>query len=115
MTIINTIIPFASSLVSFIFAFLILRRFFRRGGLHHLLWGIGMLFYGIGGFCEGYYGALGWNPCVFRLWYLFGALLRGCLAGTGHGVYAGKAALGERPDDPAGHRLDLRRAARLWR
>ncbi len=83
MTILNTIIPFASSLVSFIFAFLILRRFFQRGGLHHLFWGIGMLFYGIGGFCEGYYGVLGWNPFVFRLWYLFGALLVAAWLGQG--------------------------------
>ncbi len=83
MSILNTIIPFASSLVSFIFAFLILRRFFQHGGLHHLLWGIGMLFYGIGGFCEGYYGALGWNPYVFRLWYLFGALLVAAWLGQG--------------------------------
>ena len=70
MTIINTLLPFISSVLSFLFAFLILKRYWEHRGLHHLLWGIGMVFYGIGGFCEAYNGALGWNPLVFRLWYL---------------------------------------------
>lgn len=42
-----------------------------------------MVFYGIGGFCEGYYGAFGWNPLVFRLWYLFGAILVAAWLGQG--------------------------------
>lgn len=50
MSFMNTILPFGSSLVSFGFAIVILRRYWRRKGLHLLLWGIGMIFYGIGGF-----------------------------------------------------------------
>ncbi|MCX6038951.1 MAG: hypothetical protein NTW99_13910 [Chloroflexi bacterium] len=83
MTIINTLLPFVSSVLSFLFAFLILKRYWKRRGLHQLLWGIGMVFYGIGGFCEAYYGALGWNPLVFRLWYLFGAILVAAWLGQG--------------------------------
>jgi hypothetical protein len=83
MTIINTLLPFVSSVLSFLFAFLILKRYWERRGLHQLLWGIGMVFYGIGGFCEAYYGALGWNPLVFRLWYLFGAILVAAWLGQG--------------------------------
>lgn len=83
MTIINTLLPFVSSVLSFIFAFLILKRYWERRGPHQLLWGIGMVFYGIGGFCEAYYGALGWNPLVFRLWYLFGAILVAAWLGQG--------------------------------
>ena len=83
MNIVNTLLPFTSSLISFIFAFFVLRRYTARRGPHLLLWGIGMIFYGIGGFCEGYYGALGWNPLVFRLWYLFGALLVAAWLGQG--------------------------------
>jgi hypothetical protein len=83
MTIINTLLPFVSSVVSFLFAFLILKRYWKRRGLHQLLWGIGMVFYGLGGFCEAYYGALGWNPLVFRLWYLFGAILVAAWLGQG--------------------------------
>jgi hypothetical protein len=42
-----------------------------------------MVFYAIGGFCEGYYGAVGWNPLVFKLWYLFGAILVAAWLGQG--------------------------------
>lgn len=68
-------IPFASGIVSFIFAALVLRRYLARSGSHLLLWTIGMAFYGIGACCEAYYAVLGWNVLVFRLWYLFGAVL----------------------------------------
>ena len=83
MNIINTFLPFTSSVISFVLAFLLLRRYFVRRGLHLLLWGVGMIFYGIGGFCEGYYGAFGWNPVIFRLWYLFGAILVAAWLGQG--------------------------------
>ncbi len=83
MTFLNTVLPFLSSAVSFVFAALVLRRFALKGGAHLLLWGIGMVFYGIGGFCEGFYGAFGWNPLIFRLWYLFGAMLVAAWLGQG--------------------------------
>lgn len=84
MTFLNTILPFISALVSFIFAGFVFRRWaYKRKGAHLMLWGIGMVFYGIGGFCEGYYGAFGWNPLIFRLWYLFGAILVAAYLGQG--------------------------------
>jgi hypothetical protein len=79
----NTWLPFASSVISFVFATLIVRRYLQRRGPHLLLWGIGMVFYGIGGFCEAYFGALGWNSTIFRLWYLFGAILVAAWLGQG--------------------------------
>ena len=54
-----------------------------RKGLYLLLWSIGMVFYGIGGFCEAFYGFFGWNPLIFRLWYLFGAILVAAWLGQG--------------------------------
>lgn len=83
MNLVNTAMPFASCIVSFIFAFVVLKRYLARKGLHQLLWGAGMIFYGIGGFCEAFYGALGWNPLIFRLWYLFGAVLVAAWLGQG--------------------------------
>lgn len=79
----TTLLPFTSSLISFIFAFWVLKRYLAHRGPHLLLWGIGMVFYGIGGFCEGYNGAFGWNPLVFRIWYLFGAVLVAAWLGQG--------------------------------
>jgi len=78
-----TYIPLASSLISFIFAFFVLRRYLERKGTYLLLWGIGTIFYGIGGFCEFLFGAFGWNELVFRLWYLFGAILVAAWLGQG--------------------------------
>jgi hypothetical protein len=83
MTTINTLLPFTSFVVSIIFAALVFRRYLARRGAHLLLWGIGMVFYAIGGFCEAYYGAFGWNPLIFRLWYLFGAILVAAWLGQG--------------------------------
>ena len=79
----NTILPLISGIVSWVFAFLVLKRYFVRRGAHLLLWGIGMVFYGIGGFCEAFYGIWGWNEWVFRLWYLFGAILVAAWLGQG--------------------------------
>jgi hypothetical protein len=83
MNAILTFIPLASSILSFIFAAIVFRRYQRRRGPYLLLWGVGMTFYAIGGFCEAYYGLWGWNPMVFRLWYLFGAILVAAWLGQG--------------------------------
>ena len=83
MTFLNTGVPFLSSAISIIFAGFVLRRYTASKKPHLLLWGIGMIFYAIGGFSEGYYGAFGWNPLVFRLWYLFGAMLVAAWLGQG--------------------------------
>lgn len=83
MTVINTLVPFTSAIISFIFAFVIFKRYFNRRGTHLLLWGIGMVFYGMGGFSEAYFGAFGWNSLIFRMWYLFGAILVAAWLGQG--------------------------------
>lgn len=79
----NIWLPFVSFFVSTIFAGLVLHRYTYRHGKHLLLWGIGMIFYAIGSFCEAFYGYWGWNPLVFRLWYLFGAILVAAWLGQG--------------------------------
>ncbi len=83
MTLLNTFVPFLSSAISIVFAVFVFRRYAKSRKPHLLLWGIGMVFYAIGGFSEGYYGAFGWNPLVFRLWYLFGAILVAAWLGQG--------------------------------
>jgi hypothetical protein len=77
------LLPFTSAIVSFVFVFFIFKRYSIKRRPHLLLWGIGMLFYGIGGFCEAYFGAFGWNALIFRMWYLFGAILVAAWLGQG--------------------------------
>ncbi|MDA3808879.1 MAG: hypothetical protein PF518_00985 [Spirochaetaceae bacterium] len=79
----NLILPFLSSLISLILTFFIFKRFALKKKLHLLFWGIGMAFYGLGGFCEGYFGVFGWNELIFRFWYLFGAILVAAWLGQG--------------------------------
>jgi hypothetical protein len=80
---IYVVLPFTSAVISFVFSFLVFRRYRVRRGPHLLLWAVGMVFYGIGGFCEGYYGAIGWSSSIFRLWYLAGAILVAAWLGQG--------------------------------
>ncbi len=83
MTFINTFLPFIASAISFVFAFILFKRYRKKPSNHVLLWGIGMIFYGIGGFCEGFFGAFGWNSLIYRFWYLFGAILVAAWLGQG--------------------------------
>jgi len=80
---ISTLLPLVSSITSFIFAYFVFQRYLARRGAYLLLWGTGLVFYGIGGFCEFYYGAFGWNALIYRLWYLFGAILVAAWLGQG--------------------------------
>lgn len=80
---IDKIVPLMSGIISLIFAFFVLARYIKRKGTYLLIWGIGTIFYGFGGLCEAYYGFFGWNPLVFRLWYLFGAILVAAWLGQG--------------------------------
>lgn len=80
---INTLLPLSSSIISFIFAGFVFKRYLERKGLHLLFWGIGMVFYGIGGLMEGLYGLFGWHVFIFQTWYLFGAVLVAAWLGQG--------------------------------
>lgn len=63
-----------TTLVSGVLAALVLNRFRQRGGMHLLMWGLGMLLYFGAGLCETIL-ALGWSDLAFRMWYWSGALL----------------------------------------
>lgn len=78
----NTLLPLASTIMSAVFAVLLLRRYARRKGRHLLIWGVALIMYGLGTFAE-FYLSLGWNATIFRLWYLCGATLVAAWLGQG--------------------------------
>jgi len=71
-------LPILTTICSAVFATVLFRRYRQRGGGPHLLWwGLGMVAYGLGTMTESATTLFGWNPIVFRLWYVTGAFLGG--------------------------------------
>lgn len=70
-------LPIATTILSLLFAAVVYRRYQLRGGTHLLWWAGGILVYGMGTFAESWITLLGWNPVIFRFWYIVGALLGG--------------------------------------
>jgi len=71
-------LPVVTTICSLFFCIELFTRYRRKGGgLHLLWWGIGMATYGLGTFTEAWTTLFGWNPTVFRSWYVAGAFLGG--------------------------------------
>jgi hypothetical protein len=76
------LMPFVSTAITFVFAATVLNRYRLGRKPHSLLWGIGLVLYGIGTLTEAYL-ALRWSPLALRLWYLTGAMLTAAWLGQG--------------------------------
>jgi len=70
----NVVLPFFSSLLSFIFAAMVGDQWLRRRHPFQLVWTIGLLWYGISAGTEFIGGAFGWSEPLYRIWYLIGAV-----------------------------------------
>ena len=71
-------LPILTTTLSLIFSIIIYRRYrARKGGYHLLWWSFGVLIYGAGTFAESWFTLVGWNPFMFKFWYIVGALLGG--------------------------------------
>lgn len=69
----NVVLPFASAILSFVFAVMVADQWVRRRQPYQLVWTFGLLCYGIGAGTDFLAAAFGWNPTLYRTWYLFGA------------------------------------------
>lgn len=76
------IIPVFSTLITLIFTIAVFNRYQARGGAHLLIWGIGLVFYGLGTVMEIVLG-LTFNALALKLWYLSGAMLTAAWLGQG--------------------------------
>ncbi len=79
----NTFLPFVSSLVSFLFAVAVLDQYLARRQPYQLVWSIGLFLYCISTATEFVAGHWGISDAVYRLWYLFGAVLVVAYLGMG--------------------------------
>lgn len=75
-------LPFTSTVITAVFAAAVFLRYTRRGGMHSLMWGIGLALYGLGTFSEAFLG-LAWSPLMLRIWYICGAMLTAAWLGQG--------------------------------
>ena len=74
MSALNVVLPFLSSLLSFVFAALVLDQWWQRRKAFQLVWAVGLLWYGISAGTEFWGSAFGWSESLYRTWYLIGAL-----------------------------------------
>jgi hypothetical protein len=71
-------VPVVTTLLAVPFALEIYRRWRAHPERLHLLWwAIGVATYGAGTFTEAWTTLFGWNPVIFKSWYITGALLGG--------------------------------------
>ena len=76
------ILPVFSTLITLIFTIAVFNRYRARGGAHLLVWGIGLVFYGLGTAMEVVLGFT-FNALALKLWYLSGAMLTAAWLGQG--------------------------------
>ncbi|MGD0121368.1 MAG: hypothetical protein ABSC46_02270 [Candidatus Limnocylindrales bacterium] len=90
----NVILPFCSSLLSFVFCVLLFDQWRDKRRSYQAAWMIGMLWYGLSAGTEFLGGALGWSEPLYRVWYLIGAIWVAGWLGLGTVLLLGKTRFG---------------------
>ncbi len=90
----NVLLPFCSSLLSFIFAGLLLEQWRERRRSYQLVWALGMRWYALSAGTEFLGGAFGWSSPLYRAWYLIGAIWVAGWLGLGTVLLLGKTRFG---------------------
>jgi hypothetical protein len=83
MNTLNVVLPLGSSVLAFVFAGMVLDQWWQRRHAFQLVWGIGLLWYGISAGCEFLGSAFGWSEPLYRVWYLIGAFFVAGYLGAG--------------------------------
>src|SRR5690348_11544130 len=94
MQFLNTVLPLGSSVLSFVFAVMVFDQWWQRRHSFQLVWGVGLLWFGVAAGCEFLGSALGWNGSLYRTWYLIGALYVAAYLGAGTIYLLGKTNFG---------------------
>lgn len=71
-----------STIITFIFTVAVLNRYRAKGGTHLLLWGVGLILYGLGTLSEVILSFV-YVPFALKIWYLTGAMLTAAWLGEG--------------------------------
>jgi len=91
---VTALLPTLTSLLSFLFALMLLDQWRERRQGFQLVWAIGMLWYGIGAGAEAVAEINGWSEPVYRVWYLTGAVWTAAWLGLGTAFLLGRTRFG---------------------
>jgi hypothetical protein len=79
----NVLLPALTSLIGFGFAAVLFGRFAQHRRAYHLIWALGLVWYAVAAGSEALGGAWGWNPTLYRAWYVTGAIGVAAYLGAG--------------------------------
>lgn len=88
------VLPALTSLLALAFSAALFDQWRERRGGFQLIWGIGMLFFGVAAGAEALAGAWGWNEPLYRTWYLTGAVWTAGWLGLGTAFLLGRTRFG---------------------
>jgi hypothetical protein len=88
------LLPALTAILALVFSVALFDQWRERRGGFQLIWGIGMLFYGIAAGTEALAGAGGWNEALYRTWYLTGAVWTAGWLGLGTAYLLGRTRFG---------------------
>jgi hypothetical protein len=81
--VLDALLPLCAAFVAVAFAFLLLRSFRRRRSGEKALWATGFVLFGLAAACEAAAQRAGWDPVLFRTYYLAGGVLTVAFLGAG--------------------------------
>ncbi|MEJ7748845.1 MAG: hypothetical protein WKF56_06060 [Candidatus Limnocylindrales bacterium] len=90
----TVLLPGLTSLLALGFSLALFDQWRERRGGFQLVWGLGMLFYGIAAGCEALAAVGGWNEGLYRAWYLAGAVWTAGWLGLGTAFLLGRTRFG---------------------
>ena len=91
---IRVVLPALTAVLALIFSAALFDQWRERRGGFQLIWGFGMLFYGIAAGAEALAGLGGWNEALYRTWYLTGAVWTAGWLGLGTAFLLGRTRFG---------------------
>ncbi len=71
----KSLFPLAASILSLVYAVMVLGQYLSRKKMHQLVWTISFLLFTFAAFAEFYSEVAGWNPTLYRLYYVSAASL----------------------------------------
>ncbi|CAN5585821.1 hypothetical protein BH20CHL7_BH20CHL7_02210 [soil metagenome] len=88
------LLPGLTAVLALVFSVALFDQWRERRGGFQLIWGFGMLFFGVAAGAEALAGLGGWNEALYRTWYLTGAVWTAGWLGLGTAYLLGRTRFG---------------------